>query len=287
MSLLLYTFQSDFNKVSRIGFKTTPSMGRFATDYARDIIVRWGKSNLAQDGRGKEVDFMHCLNPARAIKLNTQKAKALMQLSQVVPTPRIWTGRVSLRGLVVVRPFNHGGGEDFKVVRGPCKLPRGFYATEYIKTNTELRCWFVRTGPDKGFTMAARRVKMKKDIEGIHPCRSQWGYHWCKAPKGLHLMTLKAATKIGLDIGACDILIKRGRPVFLETNSAPAVDAKRIREFFLRRIPEAAAAKFPFIRDAMPVAAEAALLGVGVGGFLGRRPAPAPDRAAEVAPLRR
>lgn len=246
MSLVIYAFQSDLEKVRRIGFPTTTYAQLRTYDYANDVVVRWGKSNAPVNGAGAKVrDFLHVLNPAGAIRLNVQKAKALSLLSEVVRTPRIWTKAVPKRKLAVVRPLTHSQGRDFTVVRGPRRIPRGHYATEFIRTDFEVRVWVCRTGPTTGHTMCARRVKMKKDVEGVYPCRSEWGYRWMKTPKVLHQMVIKAGAKVGLDVYAADVLRKGGRWFLTELNSAVCVDARSIREFVQLHLPEVARARYP------------------------------------------
>jgi hypothetical protein len=126
--------------------------------------------------------------------------------------------------------------------------------------------------------MAARRVPMQKDVVGVHPCRSEWGYQWMdKVPKALHEMTLKAATRAGLDVGALDVLRVKGEWVLLEVNTAPAVDARSIREFFTQYLPLAARAKYPYLSwSAAPGSVPPVLGGYRRSPLLSSAPAAAP-----------
>lgn len=264
MSLILYSFQSDVDKLEKLGINLTTRVDMRVADHANDVVIRWGKSILPKDGAGKRREFVHTLNEARCIRLNCRKPVALAKLGEVVRTPRMWTKRMPLRKLAVIRPLTHRGGSDFRIVSGPCRIPKGHYATEYIRTQFEARVWYVRTGPDKGHCMMARRVPMRRNVVGIHPCRSEWGYEWREnVPPALSKMVLTGATKLGIDVGAADCLLYKGRWYTLEHNTCPSVDAQKIRDFLITYLPMAARAKYPYLQWQTRDGATPPVLGYG------------------------
>jgi glutathione synthase/RimK-type ligase-like ATP-grasp enzyme len=196
-------------------------------DFRNDVIIRWGNASLSVDRFGQRTDFRNVLNPAQAVIANMNKPTAHDILSKVVATPRMFRKYTPDRGLFVVRPYSHQEGNGFKVVEAKgqsIRLQEGWqYATEFIRTDAEYRVWFIG---DR--TIRARRTRTdEQQCETFprFPCRSKWGYVFCKEmPQGLHNQTIKAAKAIGLDCGAADILLANGTWYFLELNSAPSAD---------------------------------------------------------------
>ena len=80
---------------------------------------------------------------------------------------------------------------------------------------------------------------MKINEEQKYPCRSNWGYEFCDGISlELHHQTLMAAKKIGLEVGAADVLYYKGQWLFLELNSAASVDHRIVREFYQAALAE-------------------------------------------------
>lgn len=228
------TIESEQKSAERLGYTTTID---FCDPRTNDVVIRWGNSELT--GR---TDFKRVVNPSKAIVLNCHKLNALHKLAQVVKTPTLYTKRAPAETLVLLRPIAHTNGEGFKVVKGPIDIDRGFYGTSWVKTKLEYRVWFAWNK-----TLCAERVKLRKysgddgqdyttDVRikpERYPCRSSWGYKFLEnTPRALHRDVIKATKKIGLSLGAADVLVSDDEFIFLELNSAPTVDHKKIRVFF-------------------------------------------------------
>jgi hypothetical protein len=166
----ILTIDSEYDSACRLGFKTTTYINKHAEDFDNEINIRWGNSHLLLDKENKEVDFKNVINPGLIISANCRKHEALKKMSAVVHTPKMFEEAVPDGLLVVVRPVEHAGGSGFSVKNGPLTLEKGHeYATQYIKTKTEYRVWFIN-----GKTLCAKRVCSKDKSK--YPCRSEWGY---------------------------------------------------------------------------------------------------------------
>lgn len=226
----ILTIESEFESAESLGYKTV----MYCDPRTEDTVIRWGNSEIV----GPE--YRKVVNPSKAISLNCHKLKALLKMSEVVKTPQTFTENVPSNRLVLIRPINHSNGDGFRVIRGPKPVPREHYGTTWVKTKTEYRVWFAWDQ-----TACAKRVPITiVDGQPVEPepikkfpCRSGWGYKFLeKTPDKLHDDVMKAAKKIGLDIGAADVLVKGEEFIFLELNSAPTVDDTRIREFYQNAI---------------------------------------------------
>lgn len=231
----ILTIESELESAKSLGYPTVLECDSRTTD----TVIRWGNSAMP-DGR----EFTKVVNTSKAIRLNCHKLRALEKMSEVVNTPKIYKQKVPSKKLALLRPFNHTGGEDFRVVTGPKDVPPEYYGTDWIKTKTEYRVWFAWD-----HTLCAKRVRVLPDgpdgkgwkndtsPEPEFPCRSEWGYKFMDyVPNPLHADTIKAARLIGLDTGAADVLIRGEKYIFLELNSAPTVDVDRLRRFYQNAI---------------------------------------------------
>lgn len=237
MGVLVLTIKSELESAKNLGYKTETDVYRCNID-TKDTVIRWGNSDRL-GGR----DFKSVVNPSKSIRANCHKLNALVALSKVVDTPKSYTTEVKTKGKILIRPIEHTGGVDFDVVNAPVKIDSEHYGTEWIETETEYRVWFAW-----GKTICGKRVRVVKTDTGWRdddspepefPCRSSWGYsHLRFTPGKLHTDTLKAAETLGLTSGAADVLMKDGRYIFLELNSAPSVDTPKITKFFKDAILE-------------------------------------------------
>lgn len=226
----------------RIGFPNFSHVFEGVSKYNASTVLRWGRGGDIFDRYGRAMEFKHVLNPAKAIQLNCQKHLAIREISKVAKTPRIFNGLVPARKLGVLRSIQHTNGHGFTVVRGPKRYnTETHYATEFLKTDVEYRVWFCGNS-----TLCARRVN--KSDKSKYPCRSLYLYRFCKTPKTLQLTTLKASNIIGLDVGAADVLYHKGVYKILELNSAPSVDARRIRLFYASALKRLVKRKFPEVK---------------------------------------
>jgi len=227
MDVKVLTVKSELESAQRLGFPTFTKVETSVNNYDNVIIIRWGNSYRYLNNLGKYRDFKNVINPSKAIRLNVQKDKSILEISKVVTTPATYFQNVPAGKLVVVRSTEHTGGCNFQVKKGPFVVETGFYAKAYIQTPIEYRVWFCGNN-----TMAARRVALKSNVVGKFPCRSTWGYSYCDMPKGLDEKTLLAAKSIGLQSGAADVLYKNRKFYFLELNSAPSIDTVTLERFY-------------------------------------------------------
>lgn len=245
-NIKLLTINSELKSAKTLGFATITNLPSCTADYDKDVIIRWGNSQLNQLNQNSWNlrDFKRVINTSNAIALNCDKPKAAQKLGEVVNTPKLFKETVPRGVTAVVRPINHSTGYGFSVQKGPYVLSYGFYATEFIETDTEYRVWFAG---DK--TIHGRRVNLDKKAKKVrYPCRSSWGYSYSYddiTPKDLHKQTLLAANKIGLTVGAADVLHKNGKYYFLELNSAASCDTNRIIKFYKTEILALIQARFP------------------------------------------
>jgi hypothetical protein len=227
------TIASEEYSALKLGFETMVYANHPVDYYDDDLVIRWGNSSPIRDSKGRTKDFKHVINTQKSIQLNCNKAVSLRFLSKVVSTPKLYKLRVPKENVVVVRPRFHSNGEGFDVVSGPFKLNCWKeYAVQFLQTEIEYRVWFANN-----HTLCARRVTSQTPISN-HPCRSDWGYKFCPTPVILHNKTLAAAAAIGLMTGAADVLRYKNEYYFLELNSAPTIDAKKILQFFQENIGE-------------------------------------------------
>lgn len=234
MNINIFTYNLKGTTSTRLGFpvynyKTFP-----LKEYNNSIVVRWGNSTLL-DVR----DFKNVINPSAAIAQNCRKLFARKKLGEVVNTPKLYETKVPKGVTAVVRPYEHEAGNDFQIKQGPFELDYGWYASEFIKTDTEFRVWFAN-----GKTIGGIRKPWKDQTITEFPCRSKWAYEYAKVPLKLAEDTIKAANKIGLVTGAADVLVKDNKYYFLELNSAPAIDTCTIERFYRENIIRYAISKW-------------------------------------------
>ena len=253
MAIKVFTIESEAESARRLGYPTHTWLGDYANKYDDDIIIRWGNSsNLYCSTGSRSAEFKQVLNPASAIRQNCRKHESVKLMAQVVNVPTLYEIAVPKGVLAVIRPTEHAAGNGFSVQEGPLKIERGTYGTRYLdvtKSGGEYRVWFCG---DK--TMCGRRVKMECNEEQKYPCRSNWGYEFCDSiSPALHHQTLMAAKKIGLDVGAADVLFYKRKWYFLELNSAASVDHRVVREFYQTALAELVEKRFSSKKVEAPV----------------------------------
>jgi len=218
----LLTVNSEFESAKTLGFPTFVEPDEIDKN---DLVIRWGQG----DKYGP--DFKHILNRGKCISFNVRKFSALKELAKVVTVPKIFPNYVPTGILAVIRPWQHAGGEDFNIQKGPYEIPYGYYGAEWIETDTEYRVWFCC-----GKLLCAERLRSAD--KSVYPNRAEWGYGFVDVPHLLRKLVAKATKQIGLDIGAADILFKDSVYYFLELNSAPSIDHRYLREWFQSVIPK-------------------------------------------------
>ncbi len=238
--LKVLTIDSEYDSACRLGFPTHTYLPEKASEQDRHIIWRHGNSLYHFDSEGKPTEFKHVINPFTSIRLNVNKPEALKRMGMYVLTPKLYLKEVPKNKLVVVRPFNHSHGRDFQVKKGPFVVPEQHYATEFIKTRVEYRIWYVKDN-----FLCAKRVAPKNHIKQEFECRSEFLYKFCKMPAKLGRLVRMSAQMLGLESGAADVLRIKRKFFFCEHNSSPSIDARRIREFYQRHVPNLAREKFP------------------------------------------
>lgn len=248
ITIRVHTIGSEEESARRLRFPTFTRVDDYTNNLKNNLVIRLGNSILLYDEdkpNCKLKEFDYVINPAAAISFNCQKNLSLERLSTVVNTPKIFKRTVPEGQLAVVRPTAHSGGKGFEVLKGSLTLPYGYYATEFLKTETEFRVWFCGNA-----TMIAQRVTQNPErMAQKYKCRSLWPYSFHnQVPKDLHQQTLTAAKAIGLECGAADILYHEGKYIFLELNSAPTIDLNRIESFYRSNIYTLIKSKYPNIK---------------------------------------
>ena len=257
MEIIVLTIDSELESARKLGYKTTTYLGDYAHQFDDKIIIRWGNSRWLNDTTGRrQADVKNVVNPAKSIRRNCEKANSKKLMSQVVNVPTLWEKFVPADIMAVVRPLEHSSGRGFSVQKGPFQVQDGTYATRYLdvtKEGAEYRVWFCGNK-----TMGGKRYKMDCNPDEKFPCRSLWGYSFCDSiSKELHVQTLLAAKKIGLEFGAADVLFHKGKWYFLELNSAASLDHRIVREFFQTNLKLLIAKKFSQKKEvAIPVVEE-------------------------------
>jgi hypothetical protein len=233
MDIKVLTCDSELKSAKKLGFDTSSYIIGRIEDLKNTLVIRWGNGCSYYNKDGNKSEFINVVQSGDAIRLNCNKNIALWKISKVVKTPKFYVRNVPSKKLVVYRPTLHTGGKDFKVLRGPIKITKGNYATEFLKAEKELRVWFF----GKSVICARRVTNDKTKLKEKFQCRSMWGYSfWKKTPVKLHKQVILAAKQIGLLFGAADILVKDGEYYFTEFNTAPTLDNKTIIKFFKQRL---------------------------------------------------
>lgn len=238
--LKLFTVESELDSAQRLGFQTSTYLPEVVERSDNDIIYRWGNSHLYLNRAGQPSEFKNVINQSSSISLNVKKHEALRRLAMQVDTPKMYEKKVPNGKLAVVRPIKHTCGVGFSVKKGPLDLSEGEYATEYVKTKTEYRVWFINNN-----YLCAKRVAKKGTKEDEYPCRSEYYYKFCKLPAKLGRLVRLAAKSIGLVSGAADVLRVKRKFYFCELNSSPSIDHRKIRLFFQAHIPKLVKEIFP------------------------------------------
>jgi len=241
--LRLIAYDGTKSSAVKLGFSLTYDLPGPVEDYDQDVIIRWGNSIRTYNQRGLRQDYKFCLNPRASIVANCAKHTATETLASVVGTPRLFRSFVPRGFTVVVRPFEHIAGAGFCIKEGPFPLDPGYYATQYMAVrpdtdDKECRVWFCGQ-----HTLVGKRARSANTDP--RPCRSSWGYEFNhRFSPALGEDTLKAASKMGLDAGAADVLWIGGEAYFLELNSAPSTDHWRCISFYKQFMPIAAKERF-------------------------------------------
>jgi len=245
LDIIAVTIPSEEKSVKRLGFNTRVNIyERIEEFYARNpyaVVIRFGNSVKLNNRNFKPEEFGYVVNHADKIAENCDKRGSLARLSSVVLTPRVYTGKVNVNKLLVIRPNSHSSGSGFRVQKGPVVLDNNHHALEYIKSKTELRVWFCGNS-----CVTAKRISEKHKNDKF-PCRSKWGYLFRKTNPTLRRQVLKAAKVLDLQFGAFDIIVKDNKFYFLENNSAPTFDNKKIIKFYKSNLIKLVNKKFPKI----------------------------------------
>jgi glutathione synthase/RimK-type ligase-like ATP-grasp enzyme len=243
--LTLLTIPSEEKSARKLGIPLQTYYNGHVEDLSDSVVIRYGYGHDI-DSRdsifGDLDDFRYVLNNKHAIQLNVDKIKSHEVLSKVVNTPKFYLDEVPKGKTVVKRYKNHAAGANFEIVKGPFKIPEGFYCSEFVDTKTEVRVFICG---DK--TLTCSRALLKNGLDNNHElCRSNWSYvRFRKTPVRLHKIALKCAKAIGLDICAIDVLVKGNKYYVLENNSSPSL-TNQVTQFYKKNIPGLIKKKYGF-----------------------------------------
>ncbi len=255
MSILVNTISSEFKSAQNLGFKTFKGLPEYPDFYDKDVIIRWGNSDLNYNSQDKRVEYKNTINTSEAIARNCKNKRESLELySTVVNTPKIYKKNIKVPAgqRVVYRPTNHTGGEGFSIKEGPFIVEPYFYATQFIDTDNEMRVWVCGDGNNYRVLTAKRVYIGESAEEAKSKCRSTWGYRFIRSISELSQMAIKAAQIMKIQAGAGDFLEKDGKFYLLEFNTAPSPDCPRIVRFFQRNLMSLIRDKFPNLQYDTP-----------------------------------
>lgn len=210
-----------------------------------DFLLRWGTTKNAELDSVFSRAGAKILNSASAIEANTNKLNSLVVFKSAgVPVPVFYKNKKDIRNFPVLgRKFNHKGGKDIIMISGSIdplkndysKIPDRHFYTEFIPSEAEYRV-HVFAGKVIRITKKVFRGhdRFDKDISEKCVIRNDtygWGHH-ALTDDELKLFSkdaldvcVRAVKAIGLDFGAVDLLIGKGRPYVLEVNSCPRLNS--------------------------------------------------------------
>lgn len=234
--LRVLTTQGNTQSAHKLGYPLYTDSSQILSDMRNsDVMIRWGHSG------GQ--DYSMVLNNAESIAENCNKLVSKQTLAGAVQTPAIYTSRIPRGVKAVMRPLEHSQGSDFELVDGPYTIPGGHYASKFISTPKEFRVWF-----SGRYMLAGKRDPITAQGQAItDPCRSKWGYLFQESVfPVLGAKTQLARQALGLDFGAADVLWSEEDRTyyFLELNTAPSLDHRKVLDFFKLYIPRTAAEKY-------------------------------------------
>ncbi len=234
--IIILSPQSEIDNLKKLNIadEVTSYLDDDLTKYNNCLVIRFGAGWEPTGCNEAQNEFKYSITHWKDIALNVRKNESIKKISEAVNTPKIYNTNDKLpkNKLFVYRPISHSRGDGFKVIKGGIKVEFNRYATEFVKTDKEIRAWYC----GNRVICARRMTKSEKRLSEKFKCRSLWNYGpvWKKTPKNLKKQVLKAAKHIGFKYGAFDIIWnkKTQKWMFLENNSQPAVDTDFLIRFY-------------------------------------------------------
>lgn len=204
-----------------------------------NYVFRWG-STATIPGNGKVI------NSAKAIHWAFDKKNSRKILADAGLAPKTWTDfgdlldgmsfLVTPPKSVVVRPASHKRSENlfhcqslreiFEATQFGSCMSEGYYISEYIKKDRELRIWIVS---GRVIAICEKLPIMKEAISWGCVTQGTFKYvPWDEWPLSAAQTALEAFSLSGLDFGAVDVMIASEglhapKSYVLEINTAPEV----------------------------------------------------------------
>lgn len=194
-----------------------------------DALVRYGNPSYASYDKF----FGSIINNARAIFLNRNKLNAHVKLwKEGIRVPKIFFSKMQVEKLdfpVVRRSAYHSRASDIEVITEPDNFIKGSFYTRFIPSELEYRLHIM-------FGQCIRISKKIPDSEHtkieitdvIRSSSTGWTLEdFFKHDIGIENLAIRECIKamniIGLDFGACDVIVssENNLPYLLEINSAP------------------------------------------------------------------
>lgn len=195
-------------------------------------VIRWGTTTRIP----KEAIT---INKASAIEGTSNKGGFRLACQKAGLTPRTWAALADLQReefeekdvpeAVIVRTRHHERSENIILcktldeINAAMKKVAGkdYYISEYIKKDEEYRV-FVASG--RAFMVFKKVPGNKNDVSWGCVEEGALDYvRWSQWPLKVVENAIKAFNVSTLDFGAADIIVKNGKPYFLEINTAPEV----------------------------------------------------------------
>lgn len=195
----------------------------------KHFVINWGCSKLLNN-----MHKGYILNHPRAVANAINKLRTFQILQERdVPVPDYTTDKqkanewLSLGHKVVCRlNLSSHGGDDIVVVRSNESLPDAPLYTKYHKKKHEFR---VHVFKDKVIAYSEKKMKRESPPTNNLIRNHDNGWVFC-ITNILHRDDVKqsainAVAALGLDFGGVDVILSDDKPIVLEINTAPGIDA--------------------------------------------------------------
>ena len=214
-----------------LGVKRIKPGGRY-TPTNRHIILNWGSTK-------PHFNSQRFINLPESVAIAVDKLATLQRLSsRDVRVPDFTTDRCVAESWledgykVVCRHNLRGfGGQGIEVVKPGEALPMAPLYTRYIRKDNEYRV-HVFNGRVIDYTEKRRSSETEP-----HPYvrNHENGWVFCREgvvlPEEVRLSAIKAMQALELDLGALDIVYRRGLAYVLEVNTAPGIEGTTLQRY--------------------------------------------------------
>lgn len=184
------------------------------------VAIRYGD-------RREGISAMFEINKKEALALARNKHDTLVAfMVNGLPRPNFAINPSALRRPLLGRKFYHSKGSDIVFIKEGQTIPKCDYYIEFMPVEDEFRYHIV------GYQCVNASIKYGGDKKAY--CRNLetgWKFKDVKVDTSLYNLSLMAVKALGLDFGAVDIIISKGKPYLLEVNTAPGLIERRVKKY--------------------------------------------------------